>query len=366
MLGAVCASTPLQLAGGQETGLALAAVTWAVHWLTGDRPERRRLAWLAGLLPAVRPELGILAAAVLYGRFTTARDFWKRDLSIAAACWAIEAIVMFAAIGTPIPNTISAKQHFFAYYRDPVAVSLGVAVVLLARWCLQLGPLAIVMAVRPPTRALRYVAVSLAILVVAFTTGGAGAIDHNFYRYLHPLSVPLAVIGLLYLRPAARTLVLVMSLTWAAWWAPTRWTDYVKSKGVVQGQATIAAWLTGHARPGTVVMVHDAGYLSEFTAMSLVDLVGLKTPRAFALHRELTGPSGGARRAEAVHILACETSPEFYVAFSTWERLFGLTSGLEQHGWTLEPVARHAVPLRDDTAVFTLYRIGRSPSCGTG
>jgi len=61
------------LLNGLETGLALAGVTWSVV-LARSAPHSRLLPVLCGLLPFIRPELGVLALALLI------RQFWLRWL----------------------------------------------------------------------------------------------------------------------------------------------------------------------------------------------------------------------------------------------------------------------------------------------
>src|SRR5258708_7718132 len=68
--GTAAGLVPYHLLNGLETGLALAAVTWAVVLAAG--PPSRALAVLAGLMPFIRPELALLSGLLL------ADQAWRR------------------------------------------------------------------------------------------------------------------------------------------------------------------------------------------------------------------------------------------------------------------------------------------------
>ena len=86
------------------------------------------------------------------------------------------------------------------------------------------------------------------------------------------------------------------------------------------------------------VLVHDVGYIAFAGERSLVDIVGLKTPRAVALHRRFTWASCGPARAEAVHRLALATRPTHLVVLDTWDSIFRIADGLRARGWRVDPV----------------------------
>ena len=60
LAGLFAAQTPFQMLNGLETGLALAGVTWALVFASGEKPTRM-LPVLCGLLPLLRPELIVLS-----------------------------------------------------------------------------------------------------------------------------------------------------------------------------------------------------------------------------------------------------------------------------------------------------------------
>ena len=66
LAGLLIGQGPYQLTNGLETGLAMAAVVWALALALEDTARRSRLlAGLCGTLPFVRPELGLLGLLLL-------------------------------------------------------------------------------------------------------------------------------------------------------------------------------------------------------------------------------------------------------------------------------------------------------------
>jgi hypothetical protein len=364
LVGTGAGSATMHLTSGQETGWAMAAVAWSIYWLQTDEPPRSRLAWMAGWLPWLRPDLGLLSLGLWYYRIFVTRSRWLRDSLIVAGSGFLGMWIYWQLTGHLLPNTIEAKRQFFAYYSRPLWLNTLVAGVFLTSWIARVGPsvMGIALSLRHQTD--RIVGWAFAGLLAGLAVSGPNVIEHNFFRYLQPLSVPLMVAGLCQLKFRSGAAWLALCGLWTAFCLPVTALDWMLSQRiVVDGQQSVASWLSSNARPGSVVLVHDAGLLSEYTNMSLTDLVGLKTPRATEWHRRLTGPSQGERRAEAVHRLACETSPQYYVAFNGWEKVFGLTDGLTEFGWDPKPLHHYRVPRPKGDLVFTVYYLTRSDSC---
>jgi hypothetical protein len=90
----------------------------------------------------------------------------------------------------------------------------------------------------------------------------------------------------------------------------------------------------------TRVLLHDAGYLAFSHAMREgVDMVGLKTPRAMALHAAMTQPSCGQQRDQALQQLAAGTHPSHLVIWQPWDDLFQVTAALRTAGWRIDRLA---------------------------
>lgn len=369
LLTAFVSYTPMHLSNGQETPFAMAAVMWTLVWLDDDAPGRVRLPVLAGLLVWLRPDLLVLTLLVLVTRWRSAPEARRRDALLTMAGIAAWLVVNSWTIGSPVPNTMMAKSEFFAFYGFPWWFNTivggtrlwwfirftGPAVVSLV-WCFS----------RPNDR---LIGVALLVTILALGVQSSIVLDHNFFRYLHPLVCTAMLAGFTVLvssRPRTALAVVSASLLAIGVMAPERWRDYRRSQVVVVDlQGAIAGWINANA-PDATVLIHDAGMLSEFTRARLVDMVGLKMPAATVLHRRFTGPTQGRGRGDALHALACETQPTLYVAFNTWEQLFRLSDGLRTHGWGVNEVFHREIQALTGPQRFTLYRLTPPASCPAG
>jgi len=101
------------------------------------------------------------------------------------------------------------------------------------------------------------------------------------------------------------------------------------------------------------VLVHDIGYMPfDDAAPVFIDMVGLKDRRAARAHHELTGPTCGARRADALRAVALDERPDALVIWQPWDDYFGVSKALLEAGWrlrrlgaygTTEPVVVYAL-----------------------
>jgi hypothetical protein len=369
LIGCTAGSTWFHLAGGQETAWAMAGAAFLLHYAQHDDGRSSIAASLAGILPWFRPDLVVLTIGFLARRFSSGRARFIRDASIVGLLALGYVATSWLLSGAPIPNTLSAKKEFFAYYSRPFELNALVLAVILGRWAFHFGPIvvALIVARRHPTDSVGVYALLAYLFVMTFM--GPNVLEHNFFRYLHPVVVPVAVAGLCSVPSRSRQWLVASALIWIAWTTPSRWESYATWKAVSTGtQAEVAAWLSRHAAPGDRVLVHDAGYLSEHTTLELYDLVGLKTPASTTVHAELTGPSAGRLRADALHRIACRVDPHWYVALNGWEWVFDLTYGLSVKGWAAVPMLRtsRVSPGRGlEPLGYTVYRLIRSRGCAT-
>lgn len=115
--------TLTHLLNGLETGLALAGLMWSFVLFWEPRPKRPHAWMLLGLLPFIRPELGLwsvlLGLRALIAASASRQPGEPLRLVREAAIWGCAAAVpMLLAIlalgGALLPNTIGAKEAFFA------------------------------------------------------------------------------------------------------------------------------------------------------------------------------------------------------------------------------------------------------------
>ncbi len=102
---------------------------------------------------------------------------------------------------------------------------------------------------------------------------------------------------------------------------------------------TTAGWCRENLPAHSRLLVHDAGFISYATEFPLTDLVGLKSPASIRDHRELTWPSAGRRRAEALHRIARRNHVGYLIATQEWNQFYGIDKGLRKLGWKLETLA---------------------------
>jgi len=123
--------------------------------------------------------------------------------------------------------------------------------------------------------------------------------------------------------------------------------------------AGVSDWVATHVPADAVVMVHDAGYISLQGRQPLVDLVGLKTPASVEAHRRFTW-SQCRRDPRAMDAIARASGARYLVVLDDWDRIFELSAGLRQAGWSV---------LRADgergATQYSVYRIAQ-PASGTG
>ena len=354
------------LSSGQETVWAMAAVMWLLKWLDTDPPGGRRVPLMAGFLPWIRPDLGLLTLTIAVSR----RKTFVRDSVLIALAILPCVLIYQLAIGSPLPNTVAAKIAFFGFAALPLWKKMLLALLWLSPWfLLQIGLSTMGLRWAWHQRSDRIVLTALGLFLCGVIVAGPNVITHNDFRYLHPLMVPTIIAGLAAWagRPHQSGLVRVVlgiCLLWPVGHLSSKLQTIVRNvEIVVTAQSEIATWLNTHERQGVHVLVHDAGFLSEYSSAQLTDMVGLKSPSSIPAHQRWTAPSHGEDRPTALHRIACQSHPEYYVAFSIWEEDFRLTEGLREYGWSPTPVLRHVVPAEPEPVSFTLYRLRQSPRC---
>ncbi len=321
---------------------------------------------MAGFLPWIRPDLGLLTLTIAVSR----RKTFVRD-SVLIALAVLPCVLSYQlAIGSPLPNTVAAKIAFFGFAALPLWKKMLLALLWLSPWfLLQVGLSTMGLRWAWQQRSDRPVLVAMGLFLCGVIVAGPNVITHNDYRYLHPLMVPIMVAGLAAWagrphRPGLGPIVLGICLLWPLANVSSKLQMIARNvEIVVTAQAEIGSWLNTHEPSGVHVLVHDAGYLSEFSHADLTDMVGLKSPASIPSHQRWTAPSRGEDRPMAVHQIACRSRPDYYVAFSIWEEDFRLTEGLREYGWNPTPVVRHVVPAEPAPVSFTLYRLTQSSRC---
>ena len=329
LIGLLWGNSVIHLLNGLETGIAMAAVTWLLL-LANDR---RWLPWLCGLAPFIRPELLLLAGPLF------ARLLW-RERSLQLILPAIVASLPWAAwywveTGMPLPSTGAAKIFFFAEYQASFSAKI-------ARACQVLFVSAL-----PPLLLgiLGYGRVSagwcaglfvFAWLSLSLTTLPS-SLHWNEGRYTATL-IPALLYGLIgvinsesrvtdFLAALFVAIVLGMGINSAMLYRA----QVQQASGPYRPAVAVSK-----LHPNSVVLLHDAGWLSwAHPRVRLVDVVGLKSPKSQKWHRAYTRRTCGwdraldaiARESHATHLVAIDWG--FWVCVKT---------NLERAGWNVTPV----------------------------
>jgi len=326
------------MVNGLETSWAMAGLIWSVHFV--QQRAASKLALLCGVLPFIRPELAVWSAALLLADLRANRAAGLRSVALAASGAIPWLMLLWWQTGHIVPTTLAAKRNWYAEGCLPldrraitVASGLGLwlfisAGVVIGLWGLIRRPIG------------RLALVSFAIVLVAWTWSVPSLLNgYHRHRYFAPFLVFLAA-GICWIpdpwRSRACRLAAVLSVV-------TTSQVLLHEPGMIQNavrqRSEVVAML--QAARADRVIVHDAGFAAWAGASpTFIDMVGLKTPLAAALHARLTGPTCGAGRAAALDALARSMSAHYLLIWRPWDNAFEVKKGLEQAGWQFREQGR--------------------------
>ncbi|MFC2970196.1 hypothetical protein [Acidimangrovimonas pyrenivorans] len=345
-IGLLIGTLPIQLANGLETGLAMATVAWLVA-LEDDR----RLPLLAGLAPFIRPELGLLSAAVILRRIIgrpPAESVKIVALAMASAMpWTIW---VWLVTGHPLPTTASAKIAFYADTDTPLFERLhALGFALLES---KLAPLVALGSVGFLRSGGWPCKVFVAGVLGVSMTELPHSVDFNDARYLAPL-MPIFVAGLAAWRRTESAIVLVAA--WTLFWAPSDLHRLQSERQFDKRQLALVGQMTAPLPAGARVLIHDAGMVAwAAPRLHLVDAVGLETPSSISWHEKFTKEACAWSR--ALDHIAREGRVHYALILEQpfW-RCIG--ENLAQAGWRL-------TPLPSSGSVYQLFRLTAPASIG--
>lgn len=352
-IGLLAGNPCYHMLNGLETALTMAALLFTFS-LAASRQPSHWMAACCGLIPFLRPELVALSALLLLwlvvqrlGRGVNLPNVRKCLIDVAGFLAVALAFVfiLYWNTGQFVPNTISAKQFFFAESSLPPLLKKAWVEGSVRSFVLVLGPV---------TAAVLFLAWdflgSLILCFVPIFLGAyylkfPGALGHYDHRYMYVL-VPIVFLGvvqglasknkyvcrmaILLLALTGLQHVLTFSKSWHGYWSACEFTRHQL--------ADVANFCNRSFAPDTRLLIHDAGYIAFATPFPLVDLVGLKTPEAVPYERDITYRSGGRERALAISQIALATHPQYLVVLNGWDRIFNISNGLKENGWKLEKV----------------------------
>jgi len=342
---------------GLETGWAMALLTWTIA-LCADAPLAA--AGCAGLLPLLRPDLApaalVLLLAAVHGQPARTRITALVVCTLAAAPFLLW---IHATTGHWVPQTMRAKYLVQAEVCLPALAKAQRALPGVLVGALTMFPLSAGLCVLYKDRLgrLGLVAIAASMLAIGWTL--PSSLWFNDFRYLYPILAPWAAYGLTRMLArashpgrAAATLAL----------ATLVWTTYLGSlrpdmnAAIFEERRRAAEWIDANTPPSAVLLLHDAGVLSEYAHRRAVDLVGLKTPESMETHAAMTLASCGARRAEAIVSIAERSGATYLVMENDWGQVLDVAPAASARGLTL--IAVRPSP-RADWFGQNAYRIDR-------
>lgn len=361
--GALSGFLSCHLLNGIETGLAMALVVWGMA-LSAER-RGPLLPVLLGLMPFVRPELGLLAAVLGIDR---AWMRWRtgeirgllQDALIVALVAAPWLVWIYVETGAFLPQTMNAKRYFFAEEAQDLSAKLSFVLMCAIKVIVQTGPLVIgaigLVRLRVGHAVILAVLAILVLYAVYFPIG----VSHNEYRYLYAL-VPIFPVGfavaLHHASPTRRRWLARGLFACAAWAVVLSWhmlSVYAQGIAITRNELFgVSRWIDTNVPLDARIALHDAGYIAYANDRALTDVVGLKSPAAVAAHATITAPSHGARRVEALSQILLETRSNYLIVLTSWDKVGHITVGLMNQGWTVEP-------LRD--GVYRVLRLTPPPA----
>jgi hypothetical protein len=326
---------------GIETGWAFAAVTWLIVFVLRDVPIG--IACLAGLLPAIRPDLGPTAALVLgYALWNRTWSERARLVAIAAAAALPWFLWVRVDTGHWLPQTMRAKQFWFAEACWPFDRKLWTASVYIRRTFWQIVPLAASMLLLARLGLGRIGLVATLVTFATYVVLAPGTLYYNYFRYPYAIVLPWACFGLAYLMSLElisrrlRHVVVGLTSVFVLWTQVQSFLEIRQSDARdAQELVDVATWLDANVPREAVVMIHDAGVVSELANRRLVDMVGLKSPESIEAHQRWTFPSCGENRREALVEIARRSGASYLVVVDRWDSVYRIARSVQEAGFSL-------------------------------
>jgi Gpi18-like mannosyltransferase len=283
--------------GGMETALFAMLVTASFYSYWCERPLHATI--LASLAALTRPEGGILLILVLLSiAFRSERQFIRCFLTASGLLlpWILFATFYF---GSPIPNTIAAKQ---ALYGHLVSASMWDNLVTLLGWRHPLGILSTLLALLgsmllvTKSTGVRIVVMWMVLLIFGYAVFAKEIfpwyIVPVYPTFLLLITGSFMLIGLRvdWIRLHGKALMTVVSV---AMITAILLKDY---QVVMQAQASqqtlssvhqsIGEYLCSHVQTGEIVAAEDIGYIGYFSQATILDRDGLVSPQVIPNNRE--------------------------------------------------------------------------------
>ena len=336
------------LTNGLETGWAIATLTFAIAAARSGRTIVTALA--AGLLPFLRPDLAPASVVVLlYAIRGRPRSEQLGAMAVAVAMAAPWLAWTRLDTGAWVTQTMRAKQFFYAEGCRPGSEKALIVFRATAVGLMQMFPLSLGVFGLRTDKLGRLGLAAMAVSVVAYFVGFPGALEQPYFRYLTAICVPWLCLGVALGLP--RVPLPIAGGIAVAVIAAQLMFGHDQNAGFSRDIKATAEWIDATLPKSAVLLVHDAGGISEFAHHRAVDLVGLKTPSSVAAHARWTWPSCVAQRGTAVTAIARASGANYFVAVTGWDE--SLRPYLIEGGFDLTPVRQPPA----GRGGYTVYRM---------
>lgn len=336
------------LTNGLETGWAMATLTFGIASARAGRVVLTACA--SGLLPFFRPDLAP-ASVIVLGYAIHGRSRAEQVGAVAVALSVAAPWLLWTRLDTGawITQTARAKQLFHAEGCRPW-IEKGVTVLRATGTDLaQLFPLSLGVVALFRDKLGRAGLIAILASAMAYFIAFPGGLEQPYFRYLTAILVPWLCLGsaLSLSRVPASVAAGVAIAAIVAQAFPGRDQNAWFSTEVKE----TAEWIDAQLPKSAILLVHDAGGISEFAHHRAVDLVGLKTPSSIAAHERWTWPSCVAERGTAVSHIARNSGADYFVAMTGWDEF--LRPHLIAGGFRLTPLRQPP----DGPGGYTVYRM---------
>lgn len=299
---------------GMETPLVLLLMASTWYAMTSDRPGLAGI--LAGLLLWTRIDTAVWLVAMFLSALWTRRRQLARFVVSGALVYLPWVVFAWVYFGSPIPNTAIAKWVAYGVNSPPYLVHLG----RIARF---LSPVELPASLDRIGLVLAAVTIALALWGALYGARHKALLDFRIFvfldvvvltltrttyfdRYFMPLLWATLVLAGLTLgglwdrfvgnRAALRAamMVLVAGMGVVLLVVTVQHIGEVRDKQIFRNESSLKAiglWLEANTPPSATVLLEPLGYVGFYSDRTMIDEVGLVTPRVVELkRRDIAGP----------------------------------------------------------------------------
>lgn len=352
-----------QTYNGLETILLICTVTGALYLFRNGYPNHRLSFILLAIMPFIRPELAVLSFILFVLSFLDAKenkkiDEFKKGFLVLTLSTLLIALYSIAMTGGVIPNTAGAKKYFFAEACQNSQIKNNFIFTGILDFLLSLGLMSIGLIGILFTR-FKFIFLAFAIIFYAvYYMELPGGIHHNYFRYQY-VFYAFAIVGIIEFLALLKNKKTILSITIiilisSLFSLNQNLNQFKNSISFTKNENfTVGEWVKNNVDKKDVVMIHDAGFISNISNNKLVDLVGLKTSTSVGINKVTRWKACG-NDPRAIDAIASMNNAKYFIVLNVWDDIFQLTNSLRYMGWRVNRVDES----RGETA-YKVYKISK-------